>query len=133
VLEHGLPAALDGLRAATSGNTVVDLELEGTPRPLPPMVEANLLRIAQEGVANAYRHAHARRIVVKLSFAARAVVMSVIDDGTGLATGQPDQAGQAGVERGLAGMRERVADVGGRLSITPRPGGGTAIKCEVPA
>ena len=130
-LEHGLPTALEGLCRGASGDTAVDLEVSGAPRPLPPMVEANLLRIAQEAVANAYRHAHARRIVLRLSFAARAVVVSVIDDGTGLPTTGPD--GQAPLERGLAGMRERAADIGGRFSVASRPGGGTAIEVEVAA
>jgi len=125
-LEQGLPAAFETLVGGATGDTRVELEVLGTPRPLAPTVEANLLRIAQEGVSNAYRHARAQRIALRLAFHARAVEMSVSDDGTGLGSGRP-------VERGLAGMKERAADIGGTLMIQSRPGGGTAIRVEVQA
>jgi signal transduction histidine kinase len=129
VLEHGLSAAIETLVGGATGDTRVELEVLGTPRPLAPTVEANLLRIAQEGVSNAYRHARAQRIALRLAFHARAVEMSVSDDGTGLC----GPAGGRPVERGLAGMKERAADIGGTLLIESRPGGGTAIHVEVRA
>jgi signal transduction histidine kinase/ligand-binding sensor domain-containing protein len=130
-LEHGLPAALQTLAGGSSGDTLVELELAGTPRPLAPAVEANLLRIAQEAVANAYRHAGARRIILRLSYTEpRAVSLAVLDDGKGLA-GPGREAPP--IERGLAGMRERAADIGAQLAIESRAGGGTSIRVELPA
>ena len=136
-LEHGLPAALRTLAGGSSGETLVELELEGTPRSLAPTVEANLLRIAQEAVANAYRHAGARRIVLRLSYADRRTVsLAVVDDGKGLDDGRglagPTHAAPP-IERGLAGMRERAADIGAALAIESRAGGGTRIRVEIPA
>ena len=129
-LDHGLPVALRTLAGGSSGETLVELELAGTPRPLAPAVEANLLRIAQEGVANAYRHAGARRIVLRLSYAnPRAVSLAVLDDGRGLAATHEAPP----MERGLAGMRERAADIGAALAIESRAGGGTSIRVEIPA
>lgn len=129
-LERGLPAALESLVGGASGETVVVLEVTGPRRTLPPTIEANLLRVAQEGVANAYRHARASNIALQLAFSSRAVTLSVVDDGTGL-----DGAGNPVPprERGLAGMKERVAEIGGTFSLATPPGGGTAIRVEVPA
>ncbi len=124
VLERGLPDALRALAGGASGETEVALEVTGTPRPLPPLVETNLLRLAQEAVSNAYRHARARRIDVCLAYDSGRVHLSVSDDGTGL-SGAP-------VERGLAGMKERASEIGGTLSIESRAGGGTQIRAEVP-
>jgi signal transduction histidine kinase/ligand-binding sensor domain-containing protein len=126
-LDRGLPAALEALAGGASGETEVDLEVVGTPRALPPLVEANLLRLAQEAVANAYRHARAQRIVVQLCYEPRRVRLSVTDDGMGVELTGPTS------ERGLAGMKERAAEVGGELFVERRPEGGTEVRAEVPA
>jgi len=127
-LEHGLASALETLVGGAAGETQVELEVTGTPRPLSPTVEANLLRIAQEAVANAYRHARARRIVVRLAFAAGSVLLSVTDDGTGI-----EGARAGGVAQGLTGMKERAGEINGTISIVGAPTGGTAVRIEVPA
>jgi signal transduction histidine kinase len=107
----------------------VELKVVGTARELPPLVASNLLRIAHEALANARRHAEARRIEVRLSYAARTVTLEVADDGKGLPV-RPDGDGH-GNGQGLLGMRERVAQMGGRLSIAGGPGAGTTIAVEV--
>jgi signal transduction histidine kinase/ligand-binding sensor domain-containing protein len=127
-LERGLPAALETLVGGASGDPLVALEVTGPLRPLPPLVEANLLRLAQEAVSNAYRHARATRIDVRLCYAPRSVRLSIVDDGTGLHVAE----GAPPVERGLAGMRERAAEIGGTFTIEARAGGGTEIRAEVP-
>jgi signal transduction histidine kinase len=126
-LAHGLPAALETLVGGTQGETRVELQVTGTPRPLSPTIEANLLRIAQEAVANAYRHAGAHRIILRLAFAAGSVLLSVTDDGTGITERE------GGVAQGLTGMKERAAEIGGTLSIAGAPAGGTAVRVEVRA
>jgi signal transduction histidine kinase len=93
-------------------------------------VEDNLLRIGQEAVNNAVKHAQAQRISVNLVFDARRVQLSIRDDGRGF----DDQAagnGQA-THFGLIGMRERAEQIGGTLSIHSANGSGTEIVVDVP-
>lgn len=127
-LERGLVPAIETLVQRLSGDTVVALDVTGPPRALPPAAEANLLRMAQEAVANAYRHAHAARIEVRLSYAPRAVTLSVRDDGGGV---DPDAA--SGLAQGMIGLRERTAELGGRFTIDSAPGRGTTVRVEIPA
>jgi signal transduction histidine kinase len=126
-LERGLVTALETMVRRLSAGTRVELAVTGTPRPLAPAAEANLLRIAGEAVSNAYRHADARHIVVQLAFAGHSVRLAVTDDGAGIATAA------SGASQGLAGMRERAAELGGTLSIDRSPGGGTTISVEAPS
>jgi signal transduction histidine kinase/ligand-binding sensor domain-containing protein len=129
-LEHGLVPALRTLVERLSGSPAVALELNGPPRRLPTLTEANLLRIAGEAIANACRHARARHIWLRLEFAARSVILAVTDDGTGSLA--PLAAGPT-VEQGLTGMQERAADVGGTFAIDSAPDRGTTVRVEVPA
>jgi signal transduction histidine kinase/ligand-binding sensor domain-containing protein len=129
-LENGLVPALQALVRRLSGGTVVELQLSGTPRRLPTLTEANLLRIAGEALANAYRHAHAHRICLRLDFTGSRVVLAVSDDGTGWPAA-PDQ--HPTVEQGLTGMKERATDVGGTVTFDSAPDRGTTVRVEVPA
>ncbi len=110
----------------------VNSKVSGTYRPLAPKTEAELLRIAQEAVTNAVRHAKASHIAIELRFSARALEMMVQDDGCGF-DGQP-HAQSSGPEGhfGLTGMRERVAEIGGTLEIDSAPGRGTRVTANVP-
>lgn len=125
-LEGGLARALDSLVRGVSGETVVSLEVTGAPRPLAAACETNLLRIAQEAVSNAYRHARPRSIRVRLAYGAGTVTLSATDDGTGL-DGMPSE------QRGMLGMRERAEELRGTLVVESAPGQGTTIRAEVPA
>lgn len=102
------------------------VRVEGPPRPLPPVVESELYRVAQEAVANADRHAAARRIDVTLAFDADRVVLVVRDDGRGF----DPAAVPAG--HGLVGMQERMDRAGGRVTIVSEPGRGTEVVAVVP-
>ncbi|NEA24889.1 sensor histidine kinase [Actinomadura bangladeshensis] len=102
----------------------VDLTVTGTVEPLHGELEATLLRIAQEALANATRHAHADRIGVTLSYMDDEVTLDVRDDGRGF-TGP-----SAGF--GLIGMRERAERVAGSLEVESEPGRGTAVSARVP-
>lgn len=91
-----------------------------------------LLRVLQESLINAQKHAHARRVNVQLRIRPNDMVLTVRDDGAGFVV--PDALEQE-IERqhfGLVGMRERVELVGGRLRITSTPGRGTSIHAQVP-
>ncbi len=101
--------------------------LEGIPCLLPTDAAHCLLRVGQEAIANALAHAHAKEIVLELSFDTNEVRLRVSDDGHGF---DPDllEAGRFGV----TGMRERAEKAGGRLVILSRPGEGTTVEITLP-
>jgi signal transduction histidine kinase len=120
-------AELDRLVArVTAAGLPVAVAVDGRPRPLPAGVELSAYRIVQEGLTNALRHAHARRADVRLCWAEDGNVLDVVvtDDGVG---GLPDGHG-----RGLVGMRERAALVGGTFAAGPRPGRGFEVRARLP-
>jgi len=108
----------------------VKSKVSGTYRPLPPKTEAELLRIAQEAVNNAVRHAKPAHIAIELRFGAQDLQMTIQDDGCGF-DGQPhpQSSGPQG-HFGLTGMRERAAEIGGTLAIDSAPGKGTRISVQ---
>ncbi|MFB9238833.1 sensor histidine kinase [Plantactinospora siamensis] len=93
---------------------------------LPTSVEVVLLRVTQEALANARRHAAATSVAVRLDCRPDAVVLEIRDDGRGF----PEPAAGAGY--GLAGMRSRVEQVAGTLCVSSEPGAGTVVRAEVP-
>ncbi|MER5640512.1 sensor histidine kinase [Kitasatospora sp. NPDC002227] len=99
-----------------------DFHLEGEPYPLPVEAEVALLRATQEALANAVRHAGAARIAVSLGYLDDEVTLDVYDDGLGF-----DPEAPAPGSFGLHGMRERVAALGGSLTVESAPGEGTAV------
>jgi signal transduction histidine kinase len=101
--------------------------IEGTPRPLPTDHESALLRIGQEALTNAMRHSHPARIVVSLRFGIAWITLTVRDGGCGFDVGE-----RVGKGFGLAGMHERVAALGGSLSIDSMPGEGTEVSATLP-
>jgi ligand-binding sensor domain-containing protein/signal transduction histidine kinase len=109
----------------------VKSSVSGTYRPLPPKAEAELLRIAQEAVTNAVRHAKPEHIAIELRFGVRDLHMTIQDDGCGF-DGQPhpQSFGPAG-HFGLTGMRERAKEIGGTLVVESTPGKGTQVSVNV--
>ena len=104
------------------------VQVSGTFRPLNSSIEDNLLRIGQEAINNAVKHAQAERILINLGFDAKNVRLSVRDDGHGF----DDQAQNTEGRFGLVGMRERAEQIGGRLSIRSENGSGTEVIVDVP-
>ncbi|MGW4807878.1 GAF domain-containing sensor histidine kinase [Kitasatospora sp. NPDC004272] len=99
-------------------------------RALPAAQEAAVLRVAQEALHNALRHAGAGGVEVTLTgTAGRGVRLTVRDDGRGF---DPESVRRAGRHLGLVSMRDRAAAVGGRLSLESAPGRGTLVEMEVP-
>jgi signal transduction histidine kinase len=122
-----LPAALkemaSSLRAAADGKIVV--QSSGTTRKLPVVIEHNLLRAAQEALANALKHSGANKIIVALSYEPSRIQLHICDDGVGFdyhAVGQP-----GGGHFGLLDMRERAEKIGAEFSLASSPGKGTEI------
>jgi signal transduction histidine kinase/ligand-binding sensor domain-containing protein len=133
-IESGLVPALQTLAQRLSGGVPVALEVTGAARELPPLVASNLLRIAHEAVANARRHARARRIDLRLVFAPASVSLTVADDGTGLPRPpRPGDGGHGIGGQGILGMQERAAQIGGRFTIEGGPARGTRVAIEVAA
>src|SRR3954451_4564885 len=85
-----------------------------------------LLRATQESLANIRKHSQASAVTVALTPVDRGVRLSVADNGIGLADQRADGFG-------LRGLRARATQVGGTLTVTPTPGGGTTVIVEVPA
>ncbi|MEU8180092.1 sensor histidine kinase [Micromonospora sp. NPDC049044] len=102
------------------------VRVTGTPRKLPTPVEVVLLRAAQEALTNVRRHAHATEAQVVLAYGERGVRLVVRDDGCGIAADRADGFG-------LAGMRSRVEQVRGTLTVDGGRPGGTTVELEVPA
>jgi ligand-binding sensor domain-containing protein/signal transduction histidine kinase len=125
-----LPTALsDVTRRLTADNEVQSVvQVTGAFRPLPSLIESNLLRIGQEAINNAIKHAQAQRILIDLNFDTNAVRLSIRDDGQGFDLGAEHTDGHFG----LIGMRERAAQIGGKLSINSEKGTGTEVIIEVP-
>ncbi|MGY1710737.1 sensor histidine kinase [Geodermatophilus sp. SYSU D00758] len=119
-------ADLPRLVAATAATGLdVRLAVEGEPGPLPAGVEATVHRVVQEALTNVLRHARAATATVTVTHDPGALTVSVVDDGRGACV--PGAAGH-----GLAGMRERVGLLGGRLSAGQRHGGGFAVRAVLP-
>ncbi|GAA1446291.1 sensor histidine kinase [Nocardiopsis tropica] len=122
-------ADLASLVAALEG-TGVNVELvmsEGVGEGLSERVEADAYRIVQESLGNVLRHSSARRVRVRVTRTADALTVMVEDDGWRIVAAE----GSGG--RGLAGMRERVRELGGVLEAGNRPGRGWRVRAVLPA
>ena len=108
----------------------IDVEVEGAPRQLNPVVRDEAYRIAGEALRNAFRHAQARRITVAIRYDGRQFRLRVRDDGKGVDE-ETIRRGHAG-HFGLHGMRERAEIVGGRLEVWSKPDAGTEVELCVP-
>lgn len=106
----------------------VEFACTGRPRPLPAAVEDGLLRISQEALANALRHAEARRVSVALTYTATWVEVSVKDDGKGFEIS--DMGSRRGF--GLRSMQERAESIGGRCEVSSASGTGAVVRVVVP-
>ncbi|WP_438856429.1 sensor histidine kinase [Agromyces sp. M3QZ16-3] len=117
-----LPSLVERMRRA---GVHVDAMLQDPPPDLPRDLAETAYRIAQEGVANAARHAPGSRIALRLAVVGDAVEVSVVDDG---ARAAPRSRGGYG----LTGLAERVADVGGEFAAGPRADRGFRVMARLP-
>lgn len=100
--------------------------LHGEPREIPPEFETNILRIEQEALTNAIRHAHSSKFDVLLAFGERELRLTICDNGCGFEQA-PKTSGF-----GLRGMAERVESMGGQFSIQSAIGKGTTLSVNIP-
>jgi two-component system NarL family sensor kinase len=123
-----LAEALAGLARAFTSDTGIPVRVAAVHvDALPLRIEAELFRIAQEALTNVRKHAHAREVEIGLRRRGSSLSLSIRDDGRGFLNRarHPDR-------HGLVGMRERARLLGGRLTVTSRPGAGTRIVATVP-
>jgi len=130
--DRDLPSALASAaqRWSAGGSIPVEVDISGEQRKLPDDVEQNVLRIAQEAVANALKHAGARKIWVYLQMEARRLLLRVKDDGRGFEPARVFTAIDG--HFGILGMRERAERLGGELDLLSEPGQGTQVEVRVP-
>jgi PAS domain S-box-containing protein len=120
--------ALQGIVKNTTAGTALHtrFELRGQLRDVPPVWQENLLHIGQEGLTNALKYAHARNFETRLMSDSKELRLELRDDGDGFEV----NARHDGF--GLAGMRERVEQMGGSLKITSARGKGTKLVITLP-
>lgn len=127
----GLEASLRAHLLKTLANTSIRWSLECHQRltGLPEEMAVAAFRITQEAVTNILRHAEAKNLLVRLQRIPQGLTLLISDDGQGFTpAADPGREGQ----RGMAGMRERIDQLGGTLVVTSEPGKGTQIEALFP-
>jgi len=127
---RNLTAAFQRLVATLDTNVIVDIEFStsGTQPSLPANISFNLLRIGQEAITNALKHASARRIDLNLIFTSDHLELEIRDDGRGFAIEI------LGVNSGfgIKSIQQRAEQIQAKVDITTNPGIGTTITVNVP-
>jgi len=115
-----------------AGNVPVRILVEGRPRPLQPLVAAEVARIVREALLNIAHHAQATSAQIGIGFEARYLAIRMRDDGVGI----PEDVlahGHKDGHFGMIGMRERAERIGGTLTISSSPSGGAEVTLTLPA
>jgi two-component system NarL family sensor kinase len=120
-LVEALRIRADQVNRRSDGAALRTVVEAGELPPLPPAVEQAAYRIATEALTNVIRHSRATSVVVRLGADEAALHCDVLDDGG------PTTGWRPGV--GIAGMRERVAQLGGSCEVGPGPSGGEVRVC----
>jgi signal transduction histidine kinase len=141
----------DVLGQVRRAGIAVDLRVEGSPGKLPPVVDLAAFRIVQEALTNTVKHSGACEAAVTVSYEPGYVTVSVTDGGNGAVAitvnGKASRASRSKVAArsgggprladsggfGLAGIAERVASCGGKLTVGPGDAGGFAVTARLPA
>jgi signal transduction histidine kinase len=127
-----LGAALTEIARQMSATNRVQVAIQvlGVPMQLPPATEHHLLRICQEALNNAFKHAEAKNIRITLNYTDKSVQLSVADDGCGFAPNAvlTSTAGHFG----LRNLRSRARKIKGRLEVISQPSQGTRVEVSVP-
>lgn len=131
--ETSLPDAVEQtiseLRQESSAR--IELALRGKPHPLPLETQEHLLRVCQEALRNAIRHAKAKEVRVEITYDPDAVGLRIGDNGQGFSMRKV----LGGLGLGLAIMRERASEIGAHFDLRSQPGKGThvAVRMPIPA
>jgi signal transduction histidine kinase len=131
----GLHTALQNYAEKWSGRSGIAVDFHGgglERQRLPPEVETTVYRVVQEALTNVLKHAAARHVSVIVERRRDHVLVIVEDDGKGFEVEEVSLAPGSGRGLGLLGMRERLALVGGALSLDSSPGAGTTARARIP-
>ncbi|MGR6921856.1 sensor histidine kinase [[Actinomadura] parvosata] len=118
-----LAALIDGVRAAG-----LPVDVEPPALTVPPHLHGPVYRVVRESLTNVLRHAGPTRALVRVTESPGELVVEVADRGVG-PTGEDTGTGEG---RGMAGMRARVTEAGGRFTAGPREGGGFRVEARFP-
>jgi signal transduction histidine kinase len=110
-----------------ASGVIVDSEIDPSVDALPDDHRTCIYRIVQEALTNCARHAHARKLTLRLRTSPDSVWVTVSDDGLGFNRGAPPPHGL-----GLVGIGERVRELNGVLRVTSAPNRGTRIEVRLP-
>jgi signal transduction histidine kinase len=126
----GLELALRQLadRSTVPGRVTCTFDGSGMPTGLRPEHEHELLRIAQEAVSNAVRHARPQLVRITMTDEPAHWTLAVADDGVGMEQ-SPDEYARQGF--GLSSMRQRAGAIGGEWQIESAPGSGTRVSVRM--
>lgn len=119
-----------GKQLAPNGPRDYRVIVEGTQRPLRPIIRDEVYRIGREALVNAFRHSQGSKIEIELEYSSKQLRVLVRDDGAGIDP-QVLQSGRDG-HWGLAGMRERAESIGARLRVWSRARAGTEVELSIP-
>lgn len=130
--DYGLLAALQWYAREIKNRFDLHVEVIGddSMQRLSPAAEIALFRVAQEALNNVVKHAHASKVEIGIERSPGSCLMSVTDDGTGIAVASNTSRRRPGL--GMVTMRERVQAVGGTISIDGASGKGTRVQVQVP-
>lgn len=130
--QFDLPSVLTASsRQLTDGTNVrVAVAAHGRVRPLPDVIEDNLLRIAQEALTNVIKHADATTAAIDLDYGVEDVLLKIKDDGKGFSSA--DHPGPEHGHFGLLGISERAKRINGEVTIESLPKSGTTIRVRIP-
>jgi len=117
---------------ATNHAASLRVAVEGSVRPLHPMVQDEICRIASEALRNAFQHSQGAQIEVDLRYDEQQYCLRICDDGKGIDAKVLADWGRVG-HYGLRGMRERADLIGGKLNVRSDPDSGTEIELSIPA
>jgi signal transduction histidine kinase len=117
------------LRALVEDAKAAGLGVDVTAVLLPAALEHDALRVVQEGLTNAIKHAPGARVQVRLALTDDSLEVEVRDQGGG----PPSALARTGAGMGLSGMRERIESLGGSLAAGPSSEGGWRVHATLPA
>lgn len=128
--EQALAQEVSGLSQLSKASFRVTVE--GSRRDLHPVARDEIMNIGREAIFNAFRHAEASNIELKLTYQRGQFILTVRDNGVGIDPSFLEKGGREG-HFGIAGMRERARQIHARLALTSMLGNGTELTLVVPA
>lgn len=124
--EPGLGRLEDLLTAMRQAGRTIELTVDGDLAELPPTLDHTAYRIVQEALTNVVRHAGDAAADVTITRQDRRLLVEIVDHGP------PVRSGALVEGHGISGMRERARAIGGTLTVQPVPGGGVAVRAQLP-